>query len=51
MGGTVIAQDEKSSEFFGMPSATIQTASVDFILPLGEIAAALVTLVVGGDVE
>jgi two-component system chemotaxis response regulator CheB len=51
MGGTVIAQDEQSSEFFGMPSATIQTASVDFILPLGEIAAALVTLVVGGDVE
>jgi two-component system chemotaxis response regulator CheB len=49
MGGTVIAQDEQTSEFFGMPSAAIQSGSVDFILPLDEIAAALVTLVVRGD--
>lgn len=47
MGGTVIAQDEASSEFFGMPSATIQSGSVDFTLPLEEIAGALVTLVKG----
>ncbi len=45
MGGTVIAQDEKTSEFFGMPGAAIQTGSVDFVLPLYEIAPALVTLV------
>jgi two-component system, chemotaxis family, protein-glutamate methylesterase/glutaminase len=51
MGGTVIVQDEKSSEFFGMPSAAIASGSVDFILPLEEIASALVTLVVPGDVE
>jgi two-component system, chemotaxis family, protein-glutamate methylesterase/glutaminase len=49
MGGTVIAQDEKTSEFFGMPGAAIQTGTVDFILPLAEIPSALVSLVVKGD--
>jgi two-component system chemotaxis response regulator CheB len=44
MGGTVIAQDEGTSEFFGMPSAAIKTQNVDFILPLDEVAGALVTL-------
>ncbi|TVP56512.1 MAG: chemotaxis protein CheB [Nodularia sp. (in: Bacteria)] len=47
MGGTVIAQDKKSSEFAGMPSATINTGNVDFILPLDQISATLVTLVMG----
>ncbi|MEA5529618.1 chemotaxis protein CheB [Dolichospermum sp. UHCC 0684] len=45
MGGTVIAQDEKSAEFPGMPSAAIKTGNVDFILPLAEISSALLTLV------
>ena len=49
MNGTVIVQDEKTSEFFGMPAAAIHTGNVDFILPLGEIASALVTLVMKGD--
>jgi two-component system, chemotaxis family, protein-glutamate methylesterase/glutaminase len=49
MGGTVIAQNEKTSEFFGMPGAAIQTGNVDFILPLDEISSALVTLVMKGD--
>ncbi len=49
MGGTVIAQDEKSSEFFGMPGAAMETGDVDFVLPLGEIASALVTLVTSVD--
>ncbi len=49
MGGTVIAQDEATSEFFGMPSAAINTGSVDFVLPLKEIPAALVTLVMTGE--
>jgi two-component system chemotaxis response regulator CheB len=51
MGGTVIAQDEESAEFFGMPSAAIHSGSVDFVLPLGEIPAALVTLVIKGEAE
>jgi len=50
MGGTVIVQDEKSSEFFGMPGAAVQTGSVDFVLPLEEIPNALITLVIKGDV-
>ncbi|MCL4299966.1 MAG: chemotaxis protein CheB [Anaerolineae bacterium] len=49
MGGTVIAQDEASAEFYGMPSAAIQTGQVDFILPLKEIASALITLVMTGE--
>src|SRR5262245_44557628 len=49
MNGTVIAQDQHTAEFFGMPGAAIQSGNVDFILPLDEIAAALVTLVVKGD--
>ena len=48
-GGTVIVQNEASSEFFGMPSAAIRTGTVDFVLSLEEIPAALVTLV-GGQV-
>jgi two-component system chemotaxis response regulator CheB len=46
MGGTVIAQDEASADFFGMPGAAISTGSVDFILPLDEIGATLMALVV-----
>ena len=51
MGGTVIAQDEASAEFFGMPSAAIHSGSVDFVLPLDEIPTALVTLVIKGEAE
>jgi two-component system chemotaxis response regulator CheB len=47
MGGTVIVQDEKTSEFFGMPEAAQQTGMVDFVLPLPDIAPALQTLVNG----
>lgn len=51
MGGTVIAQDEATADFFGMPSAAIHSGSVDFVLPLDEIPAALVTLVMTGEAE
>lgn len=46
-GGTVIAQDEASSEFFGMPLAAIRTGTVDFVLSLEEMPAALQLLVAG----
>jgi two-component system, chemotaxis family, protein-glutamate methylesterase/glutaminase len=43
-GGTVLAQDEASSEFFGMPDAAFRTGKVDQVLPLDGIAPALVEL-------
>ena len=49
MGGTVIAEDEQTSDYFGMPGAAIATGDVDFVLPLDEIASALVTLSQGSD--
>lgn len=45
MGGTVIAQDEATAEFFGMPGAAISTGAVDFVLPLPDVAPALISLV------
>jgi two-component system chemotaxis response regulator CheB len=47
MGGTVIVQDQKSSQFGGMPEAAQQTGLADFVLPLHEIAPALQILVNG----
>jgi two-component system chemotaxis response regulator CheB len=41
MGGTTIAQDEATSEFFGMPEAAIRAGVVDMILPLDKIAPAM----------
>jgi two-component system, chemotaxis family, protein-glutamate methylesterase/glutaminase len=50
-GGTVIVQDADNAEFSGMPAAAIQTRMVDFILPLQEIAPALLSLVQGNEVR
>jgi two-component system, chemotaxis family, protein-glutamate methylesterase/glutaminase len=47
VGGKTIAQDEATSEFFGMPGAAIRTGCIDFVLPLSQIAARLVKLVRG----
>ncbi len=47
MGGTVIAQNEQTSEFFGMPGAAIDSGHVDLVLPLEQIAGALVARVRG----
>lgn len=46
-GGVVIAQDEATSEVFGMPRATIATGCVDFVLPLNKIATTLMMLIRG----
>jgi len=45
-GGVVIAQDEATSEFFGMPHAAI-VSGVDYVLPLEEIGPALIDLTGG----
>ncbi len=45
IGGTIIAQDEATSLFFGMPSSAIATGCVDLILPLDAIAITLLNLV------
>lgn len=44
-GGRVIAQDESTSEFFGMPKAAIATGKVDWVLPIEAIASMLITAV------
>jgi len=44
-GGTVIAQDEATSGQSGMPNSAISTGSVDYVLPIEEIAGRLVRLV------
>jgi two-component system chemotaxis response regulator CheB len=48
-GGTVIAQDRATSEHFGMPGSAIATGAVDYVLPLEEIAPALVRLAARSD--
>lgn len=45
-GGLVIAQDEASSVIFGMPAEAIKTGAVGQVLPLGQIAAAIMRRVV-----
>lgn len=45
MGGTVIAQDPATAEFAAMPEAALRTGCVDVVLPLDEVADALVNLV------
>ncbi len=44
-GGVTIAQDEKTSAFFGMPAAAIDGASIDYVLPLEEIATKIAAVV------
>ena len=44
-GGTVLAQSAETSEHRGMPEAAVATGAVDRVLPLGQIAAAIVEAV------
>src|SRR5687768_2023243 len=43
-GGATIAQNQATSDHFGMPGAAIATGDVGSVLPLSEIASALVDL-------
>jgi two-component system chemotaxis response regulator CheB len=45
MGGTVISQDEATSQDFNMPRHAIETGCVGHVLRLGQIAGMLVRLV------
>jgi two-component system chemotaxis response regulator CheB len=45
MGGMVLTQNEATCKSFSMPNSAIDTGSVDLILPLNQIAFALMTLV------
>jgi two-component system, chemotaxis family, protein-glutamate methylesterase/glutaminase len=47
-GGRVMAQDEASAQYFGMPGAAIATGAVDEVLPVGEIGPALSRLAASG---
>ena len=49
MGGSVVVQNQATSEVFGMPGAAIATGSADRIVSLDEIATTLVELVATGD--
>jgi two-component system, chemotaxis family, protein-glutamate methylesterase/glutaminase len=44
-GGTVLAQSSETSEHSGMPEAAVATGAVDQVLPLDEIAGAIVEAV------
>ena len=44
-GGVIIAQDEKTSQWFGMPGAAFKTGSVDYVLNIKEIAGKIIELV------
>jgi two-component system chemotaxis response regulator CheB len=50
-GGIVIAQDEPSSEAWGMPRSAISTGAVDYILPIEAIGPALDGIVHGRPVS
>ncbi len=44
LGGVVIAQDQATSQYWGMPQAAIATGAVNFVLPLDDIAPMLTKL-------
>jgi two-component system chemotaxis response regulator CheB len=44
-GGAVIAQDRETAEYFGMPGAAVEEGAVDRVLPLGDVAGAVLEFV------
>jgi two-component system chemotaxis response regulator CheB len=47
-GGVVIAQDQATSQYFGMPGSAIDSGAVDYILPLDKISAVVQNLTLTG---
>jgi two-component system chemotaxis response regulator CheB len=47
-GGTVIAQDEATSDVYDMPLSAIRTGAVDSVLPLNQISGAIGVLIASG---
>jgi len=47
-GGTVLAQDEKSSVVWGMPGAASEAGACAEILPIGDMGSRVVRLIAGG---
>lgn len=43
-GGITIAQDEKTSRYFGMPKAAIDAGVIDYVLPISKIANRIVEI-------
>ena len=41
-GATIIAQDEESCVVYGMPAAAVASGVADLVLPLSEMAAAII---------
>jgi two-component system chemotaxis response regulator CheB len=50
-GGTTIVQDPKTAEQSSMPRSAIATGMVDFVLPLDDIATAIITLITKGEIS
>ena len=50
-GAVTLAQDERSCVVFGMPKAAIELGGVQRVLPLGELAAAVLTSVAGSELQ
>lgn len=44
VGGTVIVQDPETAEFAAMPTAAVRTGAADLVIPVEDIAPALVAL-------
>jgi two-component system chemotaxis response regulator CheB len=44
-GGTVFAQDETTSDYYGMPESALEAGAVDKVLPIDQIAPAVIDFV------
>lgn len=47
-GGVVIAQNQATAQYFGMPGAAIRAGQVDWILPIDQVPQAIIQLVETG---